>query len=64
MTFSQTSAPARVSVVVVGGGVVGCSVLYHLAKHQNDESADPLWDYFASVIEILERCMPTYYSVE
>ena len=32
MTFSQTSAPARVSVVVVGGGVVGCSVLYHLAK--------------------------------
>lgn len=27
-----TSLPARVDVVIVGGGIVGCSIAYHLAK--------------------------------
>jgi glycine cleavage system aminomethyltransferase T/glycine/D-amino acid oxidase-like deaminating enzyme len=29
---SRTAFPIEVDVVVVGGGIVGCSVLYHLAK--------------------------------
>ena len=29
---ADSSLPARASVVVIGGGVMGCSVLYHLAK--------------------------------
>ena len=28
----QQSAPSSADVVVIGGGVSGCSVLYHLAK--------------------------------
>ena len=28
----MVSLPARASVVIVGGGIVGCSVAYHLAK--------------------------------
>lgn len=27
-----TSAPSRADVVIIGGGVVGCSIAYHLAK--------------------------------
>ncbi len=29
---SSTGLPTQVSVVVIGGGVMGCSTLYHLAK--------------------------------
>lgn len=29
---SQSSLPPQASVVVIGGGVIGCSTLYHLAK--------------------------------
>ncbi len=29
---NQTKLPAHASVVVIGGGVMGCSTLYHLAK--------------------------------
>src|SRR5437016_3104459 len=28
----QTNLPEHASVVVIGGGVMGCSTLYHLAK--------------------------------
>lgn len=28
----MTSLPARSQVVVIGGGVVGCSIAYHLAE--------------------------------
>src|SRR5581483_9909821 len=28
-----TSLPSHARVVVIGGGVVGCSILFHLAKH-------------------------------
>ncbi|MEL6965202.1 MAG: FAD-binding oxidoreductase, partial [Pseudomonadota bacterium] len=31
--MSEPSFPSRASVVVVGGGVMGCSTLYHLAQH-------------------------------
>ncbi|MDH3664738.1 MAG: FAD-dependent oxidoreductase, partial [Alphaproteobacteria bacterium] len=29
----DTSLPAHASVVVIGGGVMGCSTLYHLAEN-------------------------------
>ncbi len=31
--MAHTSLPAHASVVVIGGGIMGCSTLYHLAKH-------------------------------
>ena len=31
--MSQNNLPSHASVVVIGGGVMGCSTLYHLAKH-------------------------------
>ncbi|MEZ5667694.1 MAG: FAD-dependent oxidoreductase [Alphaproteobacteria bacterium] len=33
----MTQAPASARVVIVGGGIVGCSVAYHLAKRGVDE---------------------------
>ncbi|WP_371223193.1 GcvT family protein [Roseovarius sp. 2305UL8-3] len=30
--MTQTSLPAHASVVVIGGGIMGCSTLYHLAQ--------------------------------
>ena len=30
--MSEISLPERARVVVVGGGIIGCSVAYHLAK--------------------------------
>ncbi|MBI1416240.1 MAG: FAD-dependent oxidoreductase [Limimaricola sp.] len=30
--MSQTTLPAHARVVIIGGGVVGCSILFHLAK--------------------------------
>ncbi len=30
--MTQSSLPAHASVVVIGGGIMGCSTLYHLAK--------------------------------
>jgi len=32
MDMGQDQVPAQASVVVIGGGVMGCSTLYHLAK--------------------------------
>ena len=32
MPETAAALPAHASVVVVGGGVMGCSTLYHLAK--------------------------------
>ncbi|MGZ3441139.1 MAG: FAD-dependent oxidoreductase, partial [Polyangia bacterium] len=29
--MSETNVPKRARVVIVGGGVIGCSVAYHLA---------------------------------
>ena len=29
---NDATIPAQASVVVIGGGVMGCSTLYHLAK--------------------------------
>jgi len=31
--MSETTLPSHASVVVIGGGVMGCSTLYHLAKN-------------------------------
>ena len=31
--MNNHSLPSHASVVVIGGGVMGCSTLYHLAKH-------------------------------
>ena len=33
---SQSTLPTKAQVVVIGGGVVGCSVLYHLAERGID----------------------------
>ena len=30
--MSETALPSHASVVVIGGGVMGCSTLYHLAE--------------------------------
>jgi 4-methylaminobutanoate oxidase (formaldehyde-forming) len=30
--MSNNLLPERAHVVVVGGGIIGCSVIYHLAK--------------------------------
>ena len=32
MSAKTTSLPPQASIVVIGGGVIGCSTLYHLAK--------------------------------
>ena len=32
MNSSSSSLPANASIVVIGGGIMGCSTLYHLAK--------------------------------
>ena len=32
MTEADRDLPAHASVIVIGGGVMGCSTLYHLAK--------------------------------
>ena len=32
MTMTNSKLPSHASVVVIGGGVMGCSTLYHLAK--------------------------------
>ena len=31
-TTNKSSLPSHVKVAIVGGGVVGCSILYHLTK--------------------------------
>lgn len=31
--MAETSFPSRAPVIVIGGGVMGCSTLYHLAQH-------------------------------
>lgn len=31
-TGLQKTLPSHAKVVIIGGGVVGCSILYHLAK--------------------------------
>ncbi len=33
--------PTHARVVIVGGGVIGCSVAYHLAKQ-----AGPMWSFW------------------
>ncbi len=40
--------------------VDGCGIEEYMAKHQNDESADPLWDYFESVIDWVKKIFPKY----
>ncbi|MFN0194034.1 MAG: FAD-dependent oxidoreductase, partial [Aestuariivirga sp.] len=30
--MASTSLPKRADVVIVGGGIVGCSIAYHLTK--------------------------------
>jgi len=30
--LKNTEVPSHVKVAIIGGGVVGCSILYHLAK--------------------------------
>ena len=30
--MSAANLPARADVVIVGGGIVGCSIAYHLTK--------------------------------
>ena len=30
--MSEISLPSKARVVIIGGGVIGCSVAYHLAK--------------------------------
>jgi heterotetrameric sarcosine oxidase gamma subunit len=32
MSITETAMPAEARVVIIGGGVIGCSVAYHLAK--------------------------------
>ena len=32
MSSAQRTLPQRADVVIVGGGIVGCSIAYHLAK--------------------------------
>ena len=32
MSTTQRSLPQRADVVIVGGGIVGCSIAYHLTK--------------------------------
>ena len=31
-TTAKKNLPARAEVVIVGGGIVGCSIAYHLAR--------------------------------
>jgi 4-methylaminobutanoate oxidase (formaldehyde-forming) len=34
MPLNTNELPNHASVVVIGGGIMGCSVLYHLAKEK------------------------------
>ena len=34
----------------------------YMARHQEDENAKPLWDYFRSVIDWVEKVFPNYYK--
>ena len=33
LRFENNTLPKEASVVVIGGGVIGCSTAYHLAKY-------------------------------
>ena len=37
MSDIRVNLPERAEVVVIGGGVIGCSIAYHLAKFQSME---------------------------
>ena len=32
MTTTEVSLPTKADVVIIGGGVIGCSIAYHLSK--------------------------------